>query len=690
MSSRRKSPRTRTASPSSGRWHPALWYAALVAAVFVAYRPVWHGGLLWDDDAHVIADVLKSWSGLGRLWTDLSVSQQYYPVASTAFWFIGKLSASDTFGYHAVNIVLHATSAFLVTVILRRLRVPGAMLAGAVFALHPVHVESVAWISELKNTLSGACYLGALLAYLRFDESRDRRAYAMAVGLFVLALGSKTVTASLPAAILVILWWRRGRIDWRGDVFPILPLLALGIAGGLGTAWIEYHWVGAQGSRFELSVLERLLLAGRVVWFYFARIVWPADLMFNYPRWVMDAAAVWQYLFVVALAGAFAVLIAIRRRTRAPLAAALYFVGTLFPVLGLFNVYPFRYSFVADHFQYLASLGVIAALSAGIALAASRWRTQAASAVLTALIAVPLGAMTFQYSRYFADADTLYRETIARNPSSMLAHGNLAARLLDGPPAGWREAVEHVRATLAIDPDSVAGHNLLGVWYQRSGRPSEALPELQRAVALDPGLAEAHYNLGLTLDSLGRPDEAIAAYKRALEIYPQNVKALHNLANVLRGQKRYGEALAAIRTAMTIDPDSAEVRLNLADTLQASGDFAGAVAAYQDALGRRPDWGEAWNNLGQALRRTGRTDEARNAFETAARLLPDAPLVLVNLASLYADTGDAERAVTFYERALTLIADSRAAKQLHEQMGILLTRLGRKTEAAKHFAAAGS
>ncbi len=602
---------------------------------------------------------------------------------------IGKFSASDTFGYHAVNIVLHATSAFLVTVILRRLRVPGAMLAGAVFALHPVNVESVAWISELKNTLSGACYLGALLVYLRFDESRDRRAYAIAVGLFVLALGSKTVTASLPAAILVILWWRRGRIDWRGDVLPVLPLLALGMAAGLGTAWIEYHWVGAQGARFNLSVLERLLLAGRVVWFYFAKIVWPVDLMFNYPRWVMDAAAWWQYLFIVALAGVFAVLVAIRHRTRAPLAAALYFVGTLFPVLGLFNVYPFRYSFVADHFQYLASLGVIAALSAGLALALSRWRAQAGGAVLAAVIAAPLGVMTFHYSRYFVGAETLYRETIARNPSSSLAHGNLAARLLDGPPVGWPEAVEHVRTTLAIDPDSVAGHNLLGTWYQRSGRPSEALPELQRALALDPGLAEAHYNLGLTLDALGRPDEAIASYKRALEIYPQNVKALHNLANVLRGRKRFAEALAAIRKAMEIDPDSADVRLNLADTLQASGDPAGAVAAYQEALGRRPDWGQAWNNLGLALRRTGRPGEARQAFETAARLLPDAPLVLVNLASLYADTGEAERAVTFYERALALVADGPTAKQLHEQLGILLTRLGRKEEAAKHFAAAG-
>ena len=666
---------------------PLFWYAALVAVTFLAYRPVWHGGLLWDDEAHVIAETLRTWSGLGRLWTDLSASQQYYPVAGTAFWIIGHLS-SDTFGYHAVNILLHATSAFLFTVILRRWSVPGALIAGAVYALHPVHVESVAWISELKNTLSGACYLGAFLAYLRFDSGRGRVAYAAALGLFILALGSKTVTATLPAAILVALWWQRGRIDWRRDVVPLVPFFAAGIAAGLGTAWIEYHWVGARGARFDLSVVERFLLAGRVVWFYVLKIVWPANLMFNYPRWVVDASSWWQYLFVIALAGMLAALFAFRQRGRAPLAAALFFVGTLFPVLGLFNVYPFRFSYVADHFQYLASLGLIAAMAAAISLALNRQRSRSVELGLAAALALPLGIMTFQYSGYFADAETLYRETLARNPASLLAHGNLAAKLFDGPPSGWPEASQHARAVLEIDPESVAAHNLTGVGLQRSGRQAEALPEFLRAVALDPGLAEAHYNLGLTLSELGRTDESIAAYQRSLEIYPQNARALHNLAHVLKGAKRYADALALLRKAVAIDPDSPDIRLNFADTLQASGDLSGAIAAYQEALGRRPDWGEAWNNMGLALRRAGRTAEARQAFESAARFLPDAPLVLANLASLYAETGDAEKAVALYERMLTLLPEPAAAAAVHQQLGLLLTKLGRKAEAAKHFAAA--
>ena len=691
--SRGKPARQTDAAPVRARFGPSgpnllVWYAVLLAATFIVYRPVWYGGLLWDDDAHIITESLRTWSGLARLWTDFAASQQYYPVAATAFWIVGHLS-SDTFGYHALNIVLHATSALLVTVILRRWQVPGAMLAGAVWALHPINVESVAWISELKNTLSGVCYLGAFLAYLRFDSGRGRGAYAGALALFVMALGSKTVTATLPAAILVAFWWQRGRIEWRRDVLPLLPFFGIGIAAGLGTAWLEYHWVGAKGARFDLDGVERILLAGRVVWFYALKIVWPANLMFNYPRWIVDSSAWWQYLFVIALAGTMAWLFVLRQRSRAPLAAALFFVGTLFPVLGFFNVYPFRFSFVADHFQYLASLGVITALAAAVTIAANRPRSPVLDLMLTALFALPLGVMTFQYSAFFADAGTLYRETIARNPSSVLARGSLAVKLFDGPPSGWAEAMEHGRAILAIDPDSVVGHNLVGLGLQRSGRHAEALPELQRAVALGPALAEPHFNLGLTLAELGRSEEAMAAYQRSLEIYPRNVKALHNLANVLRGQQRYADALGLLRKAVVIDPDAADIRLNLADTLQAAGDVNGAIAAYQEALGRNPDWPEAWNNMGTALRRAGRITEARQALESAARLRPDSPLVISNLASLYAQTGDGEKAVALYERVLTLLRDPAATASVHQQLGVLLTQLGRKAEAARHFAAAG-
>ena len=261
-------------------------------------------------------------------------------------------------GYHLVNIILHCVSAALLFRLLRRLKVPGAHLAAAIFALHPVQVESVAWISELKNTLSTPCYLAAMLAYLRFDRTRDKPWYFLALLCFALALSSKTVTATLPAAMLLIFWWQRGGLGWRRDVLPLLPFFAFGSIAGCLTAWAERK-LGAEGRLFDFGLLERFLIAGRVVWFYLAKLLWPVDLIFIYPRWQVSERVSWQYLFPLAAAGLLWMLWRLRQRARAPLAAALFFGGTLFPVLGFFNVYPFRFSWVADHFQYLAGVGVI-------------------------------------------------------------------------------------------------------------------------------------------------------------------------------------------------------------------------------------------------------------------------------------------------------------------------------------------
>jgi len=465
----------------------------------------------------------------------------------------------------------------------------------------------------------------------------------------VLALLIKTATVTLPPALLVVFWWQRGTLSMKRDIWPLVPFFALGAAAGLTTSWVEQKYYVSVGTTFELSLVERFLLAGRAIWFYVGKLIWPTNLIFFYPRWSIDAGQPSQWIYSLAVLAVTAALWAARKRSRGPLAGWLYFCGTLLPVLGFFNVYYFTYSFVADHFQYLASLGIVAGLAAGLMrlLERRRWRINAA--VVAVVVAAPLGVLTFQYSHQYADAETLYRETIAGNPASTLARGNLAARLFDGPPAGWAEATEHARAILAVDPDNVAGHNLLGLGLQREGRLEESLRELDRAVALDPGLAEAHFNRGLTLDGLGRLDEARASYERSLSIYPQNVKALHNLANVLRRLGRFDDALARVRAAIAIDPDNADVRLNLADTLQAKGDRAAAIAAYQEALGRRPDWGAAWNNLGLALGGSGRLDEARQAFERAAQLLPQSPLVHTNLGNVLMQLGrvaDAQREFT--------------------------------------------
>lgn len=643
--------------------------------------------MLWDDDVHLTTASLQSWTGLARIWTDFHATQQYYPVASTAFWIMNRLWGHDPLGYHVVNILLHILSAFLVWRGLRRWSVPGATIAATIFALHPLNVESIAWMTELKNTLSGVFYLLAAGAYLRFDETRDWRWYAAAVAAFVLALGSKTVTATLPAALLIAFWWRRGRIDWRRDLLPLIPMFAVGVGMGLWTAWLEVHWVGAKSSEFPFTFVERVLLAGRVAWFYAGKVVWPASLMFWYPRWSISQAVWWQYLFPIALAAVLVGLWAIRGRTRAPLAAALFFCGTLFPALGFFNVYPFRYSFVADHFAYLANLGLIAGLSAGLVLIVAKWRPGVPEGAIAAAVAVPLFILTFQQSRHYASGEALYRATMAANPTSVLARNNLAALLLDGPSSGWTEAGELAQAALRINPHDAASHNNLGVVLQRSGRFKESVAEHREAVRLNPDGPALFYNLGIALSSDGQLEEAVSAYERALEIVPDQERALHNLGKVLAQLGRYDEAVGRLRAAVRLAPDSQDILMSLGNVLQLKRDFNGAITTYTEALRIHPNWGEAQHNLALALRGAGRPDDAVTAFREAERLLPQSALVQLNFASLLVSMNRLEEAVPHFERGLQTVEAARAP-DVHNDFGIVLAMLGRLNQATAHFAEA--
>ncbi|NLS93434.1 MAG: tetratricopeptide repeat protein [Planctomycetaceae bacterium] len=683
-------PKSRKArpAPEPARSRPVLLLFIAVAAVaLLAYQPVWRGGLLWDDDAHLTASSLASWNGLWRIWTDYTATQQYYPVVNSAFWLMNRLWGHDPLGYHLVNILLHATSACLIAAVLRRWSVPGAALAAVIFALHPVHVESVAWITELKNTLSGAFYLGALACYLPFDERRSRRFYAASLALFVLALGSKTVTAALPAAILIVLWWLRGRLNWRQDVLPLVPFFAAGAVAGVGTAWLEATWVGASGEAFHLSWIERVLLAGRAVWFYAAKLAWPAPLIFTYPRWDVDQTVWWQYLFPAALALVLAACWAVRTRMRTPLGAVLFFCVTLGPALGFVNVYPFRFSYVADHFQYLASIGLIAPFAATLLWLARRRLPALPEAAVAALIAVPLFLLTFENSRKYVNAEVLYRATLAKNPDSLLARNNLAATLLDGPAEGWTEAMEHAGAAVRIDPNYAESHNNLGVAYQRMRQFEDAIKEHSEAIRLKPDLAQAHDNLAVAQAALGNLDEAVASWEASLRIYPDNAQTLSNLSRALMLRGRTDEAVSLARQAADVNPQSADLQMSLANTLQNAGLVAEAVRAYENAVRLRPDWGEAHFNMGMALQRLQRPADALAALQNAAGRLPDSARIQGTLASLLASMNRHDEAALHFELALQNAEDAEALP-LHNEFGVTLIMLGRRDEAAAHFQAA--
>jgi protein O-mannosyl-transferase len=516
--------------------------AGLVVAVLLAYWPTLDGAFLWDDDAHVTRPELRSLGGLVRIWFDVGATQQYYPLLHSAFWLEHALWGNAVTPYHATTVLLHALAAVLFLLVLRRLEVPGATLAAFLFALHPVHVESVAWISEQKNTLSLVLFLGALLAYLRFDGERRPAPYVLASVLFLLGLLTKTVVATLPAVLLVILWWKRGRLSLRHDVVPLGAWLVAGAAAGLVTATFERRLLGAEGADFALTAVERVLLAGRVVWFYLGKLLWPVHLSFVYPRWTIDASRPWAFVLPAAALAVTAGAWWLRRRARAPLAAWLVFVGCLFPALGFVNVYPFVFSFVADHFQYLPSLAVAAAVGAGattLATRAVRARPDArplVSAAALAMVAL-LGLLTWRRGHVFADPATLYQATLEENPGCYLCLHNLGT--LYAQSGRFEEAAEHYRAALALKPDSPEAHDNLGTALVKLGRPAEGIAEYEKAVAAAPRSVKARTDLGIVLFSMGRVAEARAQFEEALRIFPGYAPARQNLSVI---ESRIGAA----------------------------------------------------------------------------------------------------------------------------------------------------
>jgi hypothetical protein len=468
-------------------------FALMWVATLIAHIPALRGAFLWDDNAHVTKPDMRTLHGLWRIWFDLGATQQYYPLLHTAFWIEHHLWGDNAFGYHLIDIAMHAASATLVVLIVRRLKLPGGMLAGFIFALHPVGVESVAWISEQKTTLSALLYLAGALAYLHFDQSRRRSTYFLASGLFALALMSKTVTATLPAALLLVFFWQRGRLSWRRDILPLVPWLFAGAASGLFTAWVERTYIGARGAHFTLSPLQRLLLSGRVICFYVYKLIWPSKLTFVYPHWTIDAGQWWQYSFLIGVLAVLVFLGALARRWRGPLAAFLFFIGTLFPVLGFFNVFPFLYSYVADHFQYLAMLGIIVPVATALTIAATRVSgSRAPSRTAAVALVTVLGAITWRQSEMYRDNETLFRETVVRNPGSSMAHNNLGFELAkdhDRLP----EAIEQFEAALRCEPDSAEAHENLGLALSKThGRLLDGVGHLETALRLQPDYPESH------------------------------------------------------------------------------------------------------------------------------------------------------------------------------------------------------
>ena len=578
---------------------------ALVLAVAAAYLPALRAGFVWNDDTYVTDNpTLDGLGGLELIWTDSKANEQYYPMVFTSYWVEKRLWGLAPLGYHLVNVLLHAANALLLWALLVRLGLPGAGWAAALFALHPVCVESVAWVTERKNTLSLFLSLLAMLVYLASRDSREkeektggflgkgkrqrrgvprthtagsepaRRPLLSFIGilLFVLALFAKTTAVVVPAVLLVLVWWKRGEIRGK-DVGPLVPWFAAGIGLAAHTAWLERTVVRAAGSDWSLGVADRFVLAGQVLLFYSKKIFLPHDLAFFYERWTVDARALLQWL--PALAAVLALFLAWRLRERlgrGPLAALLLFGGVLFPALGFFNVYAMRYSWVADHFAYQAVAVAAAAIGCGAAalLQKAPAGARAAAAVATCGILVLFGVLTSRQARVYEGEETLWKDTLSKNPSCFSCETNYGFWLVNA--GRTPEAVGHFEKSLALRPDNVPALLNLGRIAEQRGSLGEAAARLREAYRLEPADAAVLVNLATVEVKLGHPDAAVPLYEQALGLgVAQAHIAQNGLGVALMKQGKVAEAAGHFREALRLKPDYEFARANLDRALAALG-----------------------------------------------------------------------------------------------------------------------
>lgn len=576
----------------------AFYLLALFVLVAVIYFPATRAGFVWDD--FIIRDLkaISTWGGIWDLWFDPASAymhgdewreMHYWPLLYTTFWIEHKLWGLSPAGYHVVNILIHLANTVLLWRLLARLAVPGAWFAAAVFAAHPLHAESVAWIMARKDMLATLFCLASLLMWLRFVESPSRGRYVGSLLLFAAAMLSKSVVVVFPATLLILQWWKEGSIT-KTYLLRTAPFFLVGLAIAVGDL---LFYQNLQPISFGYSIPEKVLIAAHALWFYVGKLLWPVDLVVIYPHWYVNVAGLVGWLYVITAVAVAAVLWLLRARIgRGPLACALFFAVMLSPTLGFIDYGYMRYSFVADRYQYLGGIGVIVLFAAAATYGSDRMPGSLRKATRGAALAllVLLGVATWNQAGVYRDGVTLFRHVTSLNPQAYTAHMNLAYALLhsEGP---LEEALAAAREAVRKRPLYHSSQNVLGAVLSGLGRYEEAEKHLRRAVELNPRSALAFLNLGESFRKRGRFSDALEAYLAALRIDPDYPFAHVGMGYVLFGLERYEEAVSSMKQALSLKPD-----LPMAPIL--------------------------YSLIGQSLRKMGRHEEAKRYLRRARELAP--------------------------------------------------------------------
>ena len=634
--------------------HPLFLGITIILLTVIVFRPALDNDTIWDDKEYVERGAsfqAKGIEGLKAIWFDVKANPQYYPLLYSSFVLDAYIWGEDHFFPHLINVILHALVAILLWRVLVKLRVPWAFAIGLLFALHPVHVESVAWLAERKNLLSGMFYLASMWVFLHWHAKRFadeavcqfNAVYLASFILFVAALACKTVTATLPFVVLLILWWKQSLN--RESAIRLAPFILIGIGAGLLTAWLEQRHAGAIGPAWDFSWIDRCLIAGRAVWFYIGKLLVPYDLTFIYPRWTIDSGDITQYVYpLMGCAVTIGLWFAITKVGRGPLAAVLIFSGTLFPALGFLNYYPMQFSFVADHFQYLASAAMITLVITTIHRYLGRFDHRLLSVGLVAVLCV-YALISQDLQKQYKNEYTLWLATIDKNPEAWLAHGNLGAIYMNRNQ--YPEAVKHLKRSVEINPGNIIAYNNLAQLYFNLAHMEQGADNLEKALvfgkrALQLGREEREFlelrniKMRTALDHMishrvvgdikkFQRDRVAARqqYEAILAMSPGNTDALNRMGAWFLEVNQHVDALKYFRKSKAVDPEQFDADYNIGLVMFYQEKHAQAVEYFNQALakGEAEQFVRPHYYLGLIKKMAGDDGAAREHFQIVANKL---------------------------------------------------------------------
>jgi tetratricopeptide (TPR) repeat protein len=616
-----------------------------------------HEFVSYDDNDYVYENphITAGLSPKGILWAFTHVhAANWHPLTTISHMLDCQLYGLNPWGHHLTNVLLHATAAILLFLALQKLTRsiwPSAFVA-ALFAIHPLRVESVAWISERKDLLSGVLFMLTLLAYARyvrmtqqFGWGAARRAYLMVVIFFALGLMSKPTLVTLPFVLLLLDYWPLQR--WqassrsqrspdtghkpvvRGLVMEKIPLFILSAASSVVTVLAQQKVIE---SNLQMNFVQRTANALISYVAYMGEMIWPLRLSVSHPYAEGYHNIPLAIASLILLLGTSALCLGLRKTYPFLLTGWLWYVGVLIPMIGLVQV---SSQALADRYTYLSQIGLYIMLAWGTAALVRKWRwPRSAAAAPAFIVIIALAARSYAQTYYWRDSETLWRHALETNNSDYIAHDNLGYVLL------------------------------------QKGQIDDAITEDRKAIDLKPTYANAQNNLGNALFQKGRRTEAVEHYKKALALEPDFPEPHNNLANALFKEGQIDEAIEQYKRAVTLRPQIAELHYNLGSAYVVKGDWDDAVTQLEAALRIDNNYPEAHNKLGIALGATGKTTEAIGQFREALRLHHLYPQAHFNLGYTLVHMGQREEGIAHLMEAVRLQPDYTEAKEQLRELGV--------------------